>query len=78
MWVAAHLPDIESDLSVFHRIDDPGPLPAERVYAMTRRLGFYQGVVRARLRAEAHRQQPDVPAGTQWVSSDQMQTLLTQ
>lgn len=52
MWMLDHLPDIESDMSVFHRVDDiysmPGPLFFSRAY----RLPAYQGVMQARV-AEA-------------------------
>lgn len=40
-----------SDLSVFHRIDDPSELPVERLLMLVRRLGFYGGAVTALLRS---------------------------
>lgn len=53
MWVLDHLPDIESDMSVFHRVDNiyllDGPMFFSRVF----RLGAYQGVISA-LAAEEH------------------------
>lgn len=76
MWIAAHLADVESDLSAIHRIDDPGPLPAARVFALAQRLTYYQGVVRAKVIAEQRDRQPEVPAGTEWVSDSQMLALL--
>lgn len=44
---------MESDLSVFHRIDDLEAVHPQRLIDLVVRLGFYDGVVRARLRAEA-------------------------
>lgn len=51
-------------------------MAAERVYALAERLVHYQGVVRAKVRAEKRDQEPDVPAGTEWVSPDQMLAML--
>lgn len=62
---------------MFHRIDDPGPLPAEHVYALAERLAYYAGVVRAKVLAEKRDAEPDVPSGTEWVSSDQMLALVS-
>jgi hypothetical protein len=47
-----HRADVESDLSVFHRIDDLAGLHPQRLIDLVVRLGFYPGVVQARLRAE--------------------------
>jgi hypothetical protein len=46
------------------------------VYALAERLGYYQGVVRAKILADQHDAKPDIPAGTEWVSPDQMLALL--
>lgn len=44
---------MESDLSVFHRIDAPlEELHPQRLIDFVVRLGYYEGAVRARLRAE--------------------------
>jgi hypothetical protein len=43
---------VESDLSVFHRIDDLTAIHPQRLIDLVVRLGFYPGVVQARLRAE--------------------------
>jgi hypothetical protein len=40
--------DIESDLSAFHRIDDPLSIPAPRYFMLANRLGAYTGVIQAR------------------------------
>ena len=44
---------MESDLSAFHRIDDLEAVHPQRLIDLVVRLGFYPGVVQARLRAEA-------------------------
>lgn len=76
--MAAHLDDVESDLSAIHHIPDPGPLPAGRVYALAERLAYYQGVVRAKVLAEQRENAPIVPPGTEWVSPEQMLAMLAQ
>jgi hypothetical protein len=48
-----------SDLSVFHRIDDPSELPVERLLMLVRRLGFYGGAVTALLRSTPPAPEPD-------------------
>jgi hypothetical protein len=53
---------VESDLSVFHRIDDLARLHPQRLIDLVVRLGFYQGVVQARLRAEAAAEDASQPA----------------
>lgn len=42
-----HLPDIASDLSAFHRIDDPGEMEAAVFFALAYRLPAYQGAMAA-------------------------------
>jgi hypothetical protein len=56
-----HRADVESDLSVFHRIDDPGSLHPQRLIDLVVRLGFYPGVVQARLRAETAAEDAALP-----------------
>lgn len=53
---------MESDLSVFHRIDDPASLHPQRLINLAVRLGFYSGVVQARLRAESAAEDAAQPA----------------
>lgn len=48
MWVIEHEADIESDLSVFHRVDDPMTLDGPRYFSLALRLAAYAGVVQAR------------------------------
>lgn len=48
-----HLDDIESDLSVFHRVDDWRQLDPPRFFRLAERLPAYQGAVRAALAAVA-------------------------
>jgi hypothetical protein len=50
--VLDHLEDIESDLSVFHRIDDPWSMPGPRFFRFVMRLPAYAGVMAARVVAQ--------------------------
>jgi hypothetical protein len=45
--VTDHLDDIASDLSAFHRIDDPGEMEAAVFFALAYRLPAYQGAMAA-------------------------------
>jgi hypothetical protein len=71
---------MESDFSVFHRVDDPYALPAPVFAGRLNQLVHYQGAVRARALAELESSQsdagavpgrggamPGVPAGAEWV-----------
>lgn len=44
-WITEHEEDIDSDLSVFHRIDDPDELDGPRYFRLVERLKFYPGAV---------------------------------
>jgi hypothetical protein len=46
---------VESDFSVFHRVDDPYVLPAHLFVARLEQLIHYPGAVRARALAELER-----------------------
>jgi hypothetical protein len=50
-WVLEHWEDIASDLSVFHRIDDPDTLSIPVFLSKVVRLGAYGGALKARLAA---------------------------
>jgi hypothetical protein len=52
------LDDIESDLSVFHRIDDPYSLDGPRYFRYAWRLAAYQGVMQARVNAQQQDSEP--------------------
>lgn len=54
MWTLDYQADIESDLSAFHRIDDPMTIPGPRYFALVVRLAAYAGVLAAR--AEEYRE----------------------
>lgn len=41
-----HEEDIASDLSAFHRIDDPFSIPGPRYFSLAYRLVAYRGVMR--------------------------------
>lgn len=48
MWVLDYLDDIESDLSVFHRIENLYEMPSVKLFHFATRLGAYGGVLSAR------------------------------
>ena len=53
--------DIDSDLSVFHRIDAPEEMGGPRYLLLAERLGAYGGAVTARLsRLKAEQERPKV------------------
>lgn len=52
MWIVDHEADVASDLSAFHRVDDPMTLDAERYFSLAMRLGAYSGVIAARMYEE--------------------------
>lgn len=55
MWTLDYEADIASDLSAFHRIDDPMTIDGPRYFSLAPRLAAYSGVLAAR--AEALRQE---------------------
>lgn len=48
-----HELDIASDLSVFHRVDDPEEMPAPLYFDRAERLAHYRGVIRDYALAES-------------------------
>jgi hypothetical protein len=54
MWTLDYEADIASDLSVFHRVDDPRTIDGPRYFSLAVRLTAYAGVMAAR--AEKMRQ----------------------
>lgn len=44
-WVLDHMDDVASDMSVFHRVDDPWSMPAPRFFTLASRLHVYGGAV---------------------------------
>lgn len=54
--------EIDSDLSVFHRVDDPMQLAGSRYFSLVELLPYYDGAVRGRIVAEAREQQAHEPA----------------
>lgn len=52
MWVIDYLDDIESDMSVFHRISDMYAMPPVKFFRFALRLPAYKGVMRSRIEAE--------------------------
>jgi len=70
-FVLVYREDVISDLSVFHRIDDPSELSAERLLMLVRRLGFYGGAITALLRSTP----PAEPEPTREFEPDRSQPL---
>lgn len=48
MWTLDYEADIASDLSAFHRIDDPMTIDGPRYFSLAPRLSAYSGVMAAR------------------------------
>ena len=48
MWTIDYEADIASDLSAFHRIDDPMQIDGPRYFSLAIRLAAYSGVLAAR------------------------------
>jgi len=48
MWTIDYEADIASDLSAFHRIDDPMTIDGPRYFSLAIRLAAYAGVLAAR------------------------------
>lgn len=57
MWTLDYEADIASDLSAFHRIDDPATIDGPRYFSLAPRLSAYSGVMAAR--AEILRQEQE-------------------
>lgn len=49
MWTLDYEADIASDLSAFHRIDDPMQIDGPRYFSLALRLAAYAGVLAARV-----------------------------
>lgn len=84
MWVLDHLDDLESDFSVFHRVEDIYSMPGPRFFKLAYRIFAYEGVMAARIMAEQEKKRPsgsnksNPPPGrqdTRQVTLAQMQTL---
>lgn len=52
MWVLDYMDDLESDFSVFHRVEDIHSLDGPRFFRLALRVFAYQGVMAARLAEE--------------------------
>lgn len=61
MWVLDYEADIESDLSAFHRIDDPMTVPAVRYFSLVLRLAAYTGALQARVAEERRERDGEQP-----------------
>ena len=59
LWVLECLPEIESDMSVFHRIEDVYTMSAVTFFRRVELLPAYDGALTARLRREQSRTTQD-------------------
>jgi len=76
MWTLDYFPDLESDFSAIHGIDDMYSLPSRKFFNFANRISAYQGVMRVLVEKEmegtqmsagavqADRTVYEVPAGT--------------
>lgn len=62
MWVLEHEADIASDLSAFHRVDDPLEIDGPRYFSLAQRLTTYSGVMGA-IAAERSRRENEGGSG---------------
>lgn len=51
-WVLRHLDDLESDFSVFHRIDDMRAMPGPKFLKYAWRIAAYDGMMARRIEAQ--------------------------
>ena len=60
MWLLAHLDDVRSDMSVYHRIDvdDVESMPASKFFMLAERLPAYGGVLAVSVRHAVAEQSP--------------------
>lgn len=55
IWVVDYYDDVVSDMSAFHRVDDPERLDGPRFFLLANRLAAYAGVMQARALAESEK-----------------------
>lgn len=53
LWFVAHLEDVRSDMSTYHRIEDMECMPSDRFFSFAERLPSYTGACQARYRLES-------------------------
>lgn len=58
MAVLDYEADIESDLSAFHRVDDPMTMDGPRYFRLALRLAAYMGVMAARAQERDQQERP--------------------
>lgn len=77
VWTLEYEADIASDLSAFHRVDDPMTLDGPRYYSLATRLPAYAGILQARVVAEEReREKRDgAPAAGSSIGGSQPQTV---
>lgn len=62
MWTLDYEDDIASDLSAFHRVDDPMQIDGARFFVLAVRLAAYSGVLAARV-AKIHADEREAGSG---------------
>lgn len=75
MWTTEYEADIASDLSAFHRVDDPMTIDGPRYFMLAIRLAAYSGVIAAR--AEKIRQDENGGASGAHSAAQQRSTAAT-
>lgn len=66
VWIIDYEEDVASDLSAFHRVDDPMTLDAARYFSLAARLTAYAGILQARVlheREKGESAQPHAASG---------------
>lgn len=71
VWVLHFLPEIESDMSVFHRVEDIYVMRAERFFRLVTLLTAYDGALASRLSRQAE-YVSEQPAAAQELTEDQL------
>lgn len=66
--------DVESDLSVFHRVDDVDQLTIRRYLDLAPRLSAYEGALRRRLSADVPAQGAETVRGVPLAAAEQGDT----
>jgi hypothetical protein len=77
-WFFAHIDDVRSDMSVFHRVDDIESIPVARLVPLMVRLPVYDGAVRFAIRnepAELSTPASNEPEPAIAPSADQLQAM---
>lgn len=75
MWILDHLPEVRSDFSVFHRIDDPFTLGSAEFFELAEWLPAYPGACQVMIRAKLQREEVSPGMNVSVVPGGQNRTL---